>query len=582
MAPFQKQYGVAGRSSEEGKRELRASRANGSRGRRKFLFENDDGMPAEKTETYVITDPKTGDGHRGFFPYVADLVRGDGRWKQSVHLSEKVDQVVNPKDTWQAQLSVVFLKLLWLLNGPLNWLGQFLEYIFNLFRANGGIFKTLIRFLFRRRELVIFDKEGEDYLSFLGSLDPRVALMSTEVPSSTIKANEDANALVFPGSDFGSKLTADVLMMASKLAYENPKFIEKVVTKSWKMNFVGFYNCWNEFQEQKNTQVFLVTDRPENAKAIVVAFRGTEPFNALDWSTDFDFSWYEIPELGTVHVGFLEALGLGDRKTMDTFVDMCANSCQRRTDPDHCGAISGLSDAVVADDDKKLAYDDVTATVKELIAKNPDAKLFVTGHSLGGALANLYMGLLYFNKEDSITSRLGAIYTFGQPRVGGQRYCDYWIGKVQQERYRRVVFSNDLIPRIPFDDLLFQFKHCGYCYYYDECYQESTLKETPNNNYFSWKLSTILGQRLGALYSLFLSVFARWIYGPEYSEGIATIIVRSLGLLFPGIASHLLNNYVNSIRLGPPLLEAKLQQAPRSDLLGSIFSSLANFLKKHP
>ncbi|KAL3682699.1 hypothetical protein R1sor_000721 [Riccia sorocarpa] len=81
------------------------------------------------------------------------------------------------------------------------------------------------------------------------------------------------------------------------------------------------------------------------------------------------------------------------KKKLQTFVQSSqfsqAHQRAERTDPDHCGAISGLSDDVVADDDKKLAYDDVTTIVKELIAKNPNAKLFVTGHSLGGPLANL-------------------------------------------------------------------------------------------------------------------------------------------------------------------------------------------------
>ncbi|KAL2620313.1 hypothetical protein R1flu_000518 [Riccia fluitans] len=571
--------GADGKAREEGNSErdvVSSSHTNGSRGFGNFSFHKEEGeeptLPAKQTENYVVTDPKTRDGHRGLFHYIYDLIRGDSRWRRSIHISDNVEGVVDPDRTWQARMSLIFLKLLWVLNGPLKTFGHFLEDTLNFFLANGGVFKTLFLVLFHRHRLVIRDRESEDYASFIGVLDPRVALLSAGTPSTRIKSNEEANAIDFPGTDYGSKFTVDVFVMASKLAYENAKFVENVVTNTWKMNFVGFYNCWNEFQKQKNTQVFLFTDRPQNARAIVVAFRGTEPFNAIDWSTDFDFSWFEIPGLGKIHVGFLEALGLGDRKRMETFVSMCDRARSQRTNSHSDSAMSGLPADVVADQDKKLAYDDVTLKVKELISQNPDAKLFVTGHSLGGALANLYTALLFFNKEEVVTSRYGALYTFGQPRVGGEIYAKYLIDKVQLSRYWRVVFANDLVPRIPFDDLIFQFKHSGYCYYYDELYAEKTVRDTPNANYFSWRLSTIIALRLGALYDLIMSIFSRWVYGPGFREGYTTIFVRCFGLFLPGMCGHLLNNYVNSVRLGPALLEAKLHDEYSGGPFGFIHS----------
>lgn len=46
-----------------------------------------------------------------------------------------------------------------------------------------------------------------------------------------------------------------------------------------------------------NTQAFVVMDKPEDANLVVVAFRGTEAFNAYDWSTDIDFSWAKLDGL---------------------------------------------------------------------------------------------------------------------------------------------------------------------------------------------------------------------------------------------------------------------------------------------
>lgn len=49
--------------------------------------------------------------------------------------------------------------------------------------------------------------------------------------------------------------------------------------------------------------------------------------------------------------------------------------------------------------------------------RNPDAHIFITGHSLGGALAALFTGLLAA-ESDEITQRISGLHTFGQPRVG--------------------------------------------------------------------------------------------------------------------------------------------------------------------
>ncbi|KAL3681621.1 hypothetical protein R1sor_024577 [Riccia sorocarpa] len=366
---------------------------------------------------------------------------------------------------------------------------------------------------------------------------------------------------------------------------------------------------------EKNTQVFIFTDRARDARAVVVAWRGTELFNTLDWSTDFDFSWIEIEGLGKVHVGFLEALGLGDRNRMNTFVKLQNRAGSERAggNKDEDSNLSGLSNSVKRDKYKKLAYDHVTKILKIIIRKNPNAKLFITGHSLGGALANLYTGLLFFNNEEKLTSRLAAVYTFGQPRVGAEDYSEYLISKLNEKRYWRVVYSNDLVPRIPFDLVpripfdgrIFKFKHSGYCYFYDERFTQATLKDVPNRNYFSWKLSTLIEQRVGAMYDLILSVFSGWIYGPDFREGwiIALsrptwpgktgekiqdnrqcgegLTMRCAGLIAPGMGGHLLTNYVNAVRLGPTVLENKLNEHSSFGLFNWFFSFLGARRQKY-
>lgn len=130
---------------------------------------------------------------------------------------------------------------------------------------------------------------------------------------------------------------------------------------------------------------------------------------------------------------------------------------------------SGLPDQVIADPTKMLAYDDITKIVGKLLLENPKAKVFITGHSLGGALATLYSTMLYWNGENEMTSKIAAVYTFGQPRVGDQDFANYAARKLRH-KYYRVVYCNDVVPRVPFDNAVFSFKHFGNCAYFNSVY----------------------------------------------------------------------------------------------------------------
>ena len=137
-------------------------------------------------------------------------------------------------------------------------------------------------------------------------------------------------------------------------------------------------------------------------RTLVLAFRGTEK-KVSDWLTDARC----VPAVqgeARVHTGFLEAF--------------------------------------------TAARDDTGRNVKEVVENilaRPDARdgaggplpLFITGHSLGGALALLATRLVAPDVN-------GACYTFGAPRVGNYEYFRF----VRTPVYR-VVNSADVVPRVP-------------------------------------------------------------------------------------------------------------------------------------
>jgi triacylglycerol lipase len=134
---------------------------------------------------------------------------------------------------------------------------------------------------------------------------------------------------------------------------------------------------------------------------VVVAFRGTEPLNAADWLSDVNYHQIKLEDVpGLSHRGFVNALG-------DGITDQ-------------------MRDAV------------------SKVARGEKTRLFVTGHSLGGALAVLAAALLHFR----FSRRIAGVYTYGQPRVGDpvfSRAFDQALGPV----IFRYVNDLDMFPHVP-------------------------------------------------------------------------------------------------------------------------------------
>ncbi|KAL0450351.1 UNVERIFIED_CONTAM: Lipase [Sesamum latifolium] len=385
---------------------------------------------------------------------------------------------------------------------PLSMFGSGFEMCLNLL-GNKSNFSTSLKNLLRGK-VVVPSKNSASFLSTIGHLDNRVEL--------------DKN--IKPGSN---KYFATLSAMASKLAYENDELTKVTVEKTWKMEMLGTYSFWDERHQEDTTQAFTFHDRNADSDIIFVAFRGTEPFNADDWITDLDIPWYDLQGVNCrVHGGFMKALGL---------------------------KLDGTWPNSTTTGEHRHAYNTIAEELKGHFKTNDRTKFILTGHSLGGALAVLFPAVLALHNEIKILERLEGVYTFGQPRVGDERFGEFMKEQFEHYgvRYYRFVYSHDIVPRLPYDDSALMFKHFGTCIYVNSIYEATVVEEEPFKNYFGWGSFVIM--RVDAVWELVRSFLLPRMFGQDYRETLLLQMFRTVGLVFPGLPAHGLQDYINATRL---------------------------------
>jgi triacylglycerol lipase len=203
--------------------------------------------------------------------------------------------------------------------------------------------------------------------------------------------DKDAFKHFAPTADGFELDNARALMWFSQLAYEThrPPTIEAVKTK-WQFTSVTPFTQQNISLNHSFETSGLIGERPG---AVILAFAGTDPGIWQNLVTDFT----PLPQAGSdIHDGFRVAAEAAHLQ-IDRAIQLCRQS------------------------------------------GNP---LFVTGHSLGAALAAL---AAVRAANAGIPPR--AIYTFGMPRVGGPQFGASYgdLGKVTY----RLVHGIDLVTRVP-------------------------------------------------------------------------------------------------------------------------------------
>ncbi|BAZ12571.1 lipase class 3 [Calothrix sp. NIES-4071] len=187
------------------------------------------------------------------------------------------------------------------------------------------------------------------------------------------------------------------------------------------------------FLKRKRVPFGFIAQR-QDTQDIYVVFRGTA--NLAEWISNFKFvqqSYKQannpplcptIPRtiLGEVHRGFYK-----------TYIR-----------PD----LGNLIDRIY-DFNRDDNYNSIRDTIEKTLSNCPaNSRVFVTGHSLGGALATI--ATLHIHLSERIPIKSPILYSFASPRVGDMNFARNFDNL---ECYR-IANSEDIVPKIPMPCLL--------------------------------------------------------------------------------------------------------------------------------
>jgi len=220
-------------------------------------------------------------------------------------------------------------------------------------------------------------------------MDPLLALFKQ-------KPRENWQWTLNPNERGWTRGNALALANCALLAYSDQSEIDKQLKER---QFQATIPC-NSSHHSTDTQAYVGI----RSDAVIIAFRGTEPTNEQDFATDFDAR--QIPfetklhfkGWGKVHEGWVDGVNVVLSKI--------------------AGALKEHDDGV--------------------------RPLWITGHSLGGALAMVIAAFL----SNVPNNRIAGVFTYGQPRVGDPTFrarYDQMLGNITY----RCVNDRDLVPHVP-------------------------------------------------------------------------------------------------------------------------------------
>lgn len=189
--------------------------------------------------------------------------------------------------------------------------------------------------------------------------------------------------------------------------------------------------AYNDHNHEKELVYGIFKD--EQKERVVVSFRGTTTFQ--DMKQDLKVATRKISN-PLAHIE-------GQSEHVRVFAGVYNYLFKKIEDEDTVDAEKG-------DAPRKTKYDEIFRQVREIFDENPTYELYITGHSLGGALATLFTFFIGASRDKIIPKPVSCV-SFAAPKVGNinfRRVFQY-MEHHGMARHMRVHNSIDPVPPTP-------------------------------------------------------------------------------------------------------------------------------------
>lgn len=214
-----------------------------------------------------------------------------------------------------------------------------------------------------------------------------------------------------------------------------------------------------------DTTAFVTQSRYRDL--VVLSFGGTHLSNLVQLLMDATVKRDQFWTIGNVHGGFFRAaLALWPtlKKLLHFAIEGGGSICdaaesEREWTREECRPHNGATPARVEPGGAPGSRSDLYPPPS--VDEQRSAKaLYITGHSLGGALAVITAAIMYQDPDaQPIWRRLRSIYTYGQPMVGSAAFADGFKDAIGRRLFRHV-YGRDLVPGLP-SWFAGEFQHIG-------------------------------------------------------------------------------------------------------------------------